>query len=84
MRRQLLRLEPTALKSHVEVRFLHEQERQNLEDGDCRCYLARDASGAITLFLALNFGATPQDSSAAKSEYSRSLESGEGSRILRF
>lgn len=82
MKRQLLRLEAAALKSHVDLYFLHEQERQKLEDGDCRCYLARDASGAITLFLALGFGANPERTSA-KSEYSCSLEVGDGGNVLR-
>jgi|ERR1700733_2981497 hypothetical protein len=81
VKRQLLRLEAAALKSHVDLHFLHERERQNLEDGDCRCYLARDGSGAITLFLALNFSANLEHASA-KSEYSRSLEVGDGSNIL--
>ncbi|MGA8430486.1 MAG: hypothetical protein WB729_11750 [Candidatus Sulfotelmatobacter sp.] len=77
VKRQLLRLEAAAIKAHVDLHFLHERERQNLENGDCRCYLARDASGAITLFLALDFGANLEHASA-KFEYSHSLEVGDG------
>jgi hypothetical protein len=81
VRRQLLRLQTQALGSHVDMRFLQEQERQQLKTGDCRCYLARDSGGAVTLFLALTFG-DAEEPSAVQSEYARSLELGDGTTIL--
>jgi hypothetical protein len=82
VRRQLVRLETPALETQVDLGFLREQERQNLATGNCRCYLARDSNGAVTLFLALTFGPAYENASAVKSEYSQSLELEEGKTIL--
>jgi hypothetical protein len=82
VKRQLLRLEPLALESQVNLCFLHERERQKLETGNCHCYLARDSGGAITLFLVLTCGAAAEDMSSVKTEYSRSLECEGAGNIL--
>jgi hypothetical protein len=82
VRHQLLRLETNALGSKTDLRFLQEQERQRLESGNCRCYLARDSNGAVTLFLALTFGAA-EGTPATQAEYSRSLSTEGGVSILR-
>lgn len=83
MTRHLLRLETSALESHINPRVLREQERRRLGTEDCRCYLARDSNGAITLFLALTFNASGDRSSDVQMEYSQSLQSGGGTAILR-
>jgi hypothetical protein len=80
--RQLLRLETNALESHAGLRFLQEPERQKLESGNCRCYLARDSDGAVTLFLTLTFGGA-ECTQAAQAEYSHSLAATEGASTLR-
>jgi hypothetical protein len=83
VKRQLLRLETAAFQTHVEPCFLRGRERQKLETGDGRCYLARDSRGAVTLFLALTCAAAAEDTPTVKAEYSRSLELEDGEIILR-
>jgi hypothetical protein len=83
MRRQLLRLETPAIESHLDLSFLHGEEKRQLKTGDCRCYLARDPRGAVTLFLALSFGTAGKNAVVVNAEYSRSLDLGQGRNILR-
>lgn len=82
MKRQLMRLETTSVESPGQLSFLSDQERERLKSGDCRCYLARDLNGAVTLFLATSF--RPGEAvSVVRSEYSRSHRPAGGETILR-
>src|SRR5581483_7637102 len=74
MRRLLLPLESQVIGAYIDPRSLQKLERQKLESGEGRCYLAQDSVGTVTVFLAMTMHPSSEGTTAVRGQYARSLK----------